>query len=102
MARLGIVSTHPIQYHGPWFRGLASEPELSIEVFYCHNASAREQANAGFGVEFDWDVSLLDGYPYRFLQSVARQPGIDGFSGLDTPEIKDIIARERFDAVMIN
>jgi glycosyltransferase involved in cell wall biosynthesis len=102
MARLGIVSTHPIQYHGPWFRGLASEPELSIEVFYCHKATAKEQADAGFGVEFNWDISLLDGYPHRFLRNVARTPSIAGFAGLDTPEIKDIIARERFDAVMIN
>jgi glycosyltransferase involved in cell wall biosynthesis len=100
--RLAILTTHPIQYHGPWFRRLASEPGLSIEVFYCHNATAREQADAGFGVEFDWDVSLLDDYPHRFLRNVARWPGIAGFSGLDTPEIKDIIARERFDAVMIN
>src|SRR6185295_6180214 len=100
--RLAIVSTHPIQYHGAWFRRLASKPGLSIEVLYCHNATAREQANAGFGVEFDWDVPLLDGYPHRFLRNVARQPGIAGFSGLDTPEISDILAREHFDAVMIN
>jgi glycosyltransferase involved in cell wall biosynthesis len=100
--RLAIVSTHPIQYHGAWFRRLASESGLSIEVLYCHNATATEQANAGFGVEFDWDVSLLDGYPHRFLKNVARQPGIAGFSGLDTPEISDILAREHFDAVMIN
>jgi glycosyltransferase involved in cell wall biosynthesis len=100
--RLAILTTHPIQYHGAWFRRLASEPDLSIDVFYCHEATAQEQAGAGFGVEFDWDVSLLDGYPYRFLQNVARRPSIAGFRGLDTPEIKDIIARERFDAVMIN
>lgn len=100
--KLAIVSTHPIQYHGEWFRRLASEPGLSVEVFYCHQATAREQAEAGFGVEFDWDVSLLEGYPHRFLRNVARRPGIAGFRGLDTPEIKEIIARERFDAVMIN
>jgi|SRR5882672_3282078 len=100
--RLAIVSTHPIQYHGQWFRRLASEPGLSIEVCYCRKATAAEQATAGFGVDFDWDVSLLDGYPHRFLRNVARRPGISGFSGLDTPEIKDIIERERFDAVMIN
>lgn len=100
--RLAIVSTHPIQYHGPWFRRLASEPGFDIEVFYCHAATASEQAAAGFGVEFDWDVSLLDGYPHRFLQNVSKSPGIAGFSGLDTPEIKGIIARDRFDAVMIN
>lgn len=100
--RLAILTTHPIQYHGAWFRRLASEPGLSVDVYYCHNATAKEQADAGFGVEFDWDISLLEGYPYRFLKNVARRPGIAGFSGLDTPEIKDIIARERFDAVMIN
>jgi Glycosyltransferase len=100
--RLAIVSTHPIQYHGAWFRKLAAEPGLKIEVLYCHNATAREQAQAGFGVEFDWDVSLLEGYSHRFLRNVAPHPGIAGFSGLDTPEIKDVLARERFDAVMIN
>jgi len=100
--RLAILTTHPIQYHAPWFRSLASEPGLSIEVFYCHNATAREQAQAGFGIEFDWDVSLLEGYPHRFLRNVAQHPGIAGFSGLDTPEISDILDREHFDAVMIN
>jgi glycosyltransferase involved in cell wall biosynthesis len=69
---------------------------------YCHNATAREQAAAGFGVEFDWDISLLDGYPHRFLQNVARQPGIAAFGGLDTPNIREIVDREQFDAVMIN
>jgi glycosyltransferase involved in cell wall biosynthesis len=100
--RLGIVSTHPIQYHGAWFRRLASEPGISIEVLYCHSATAREQGEAGFGVEFDWDISLLDGYPNRFIRNVAKHPGLAGFNGLDTPEIKNIIAEERFDAVMIN
>lgn len=100
--KLAIVSTHPIQYHSAWFRRLAVEPGVTLHVFYCQNATAKEQAQAGFGVEFDWDVSLLDGYSYRFLQNVAKLPTIGGFRGLDTPEIKEIIAREHFDAVMVN
>ena len=100
--RLAIVSTHPIQYHSAWFRRMASESRLNIDVFYCHNASAKEQADAGFGVTFEWDVSLLDGYRYRFLKNVSQRPGIAHFQGVDTPEIVDIIKRERFDAVMVN
>jgi glycosyltransferase involved in cell wall biosynthesis len=100
--RLAILTSHPIQYHGTWFRRLAAEPGIDIDVLYCHNATAKEQANAGFGVEFNWDVSLLDGYSHRFLRNVAPQPGIAGFRGLDTPELKEIIARERFDAVIVN
>lgn len=100
--RLAIVSTHPIQYHAAWFRRFACQPGLSVEVLYCHQTTGIEQGDAGFGVEFDWDVSLLDGYPHRFLENVSRRPGIASFGGLDTPEIKDIVARERFDAVMVN
>ncbi len=100
--RLAIITTHPIQYHAPWYRALALNPEIELEVFYCHRATPKEQADAGFGVEFDWDVSLLDGYSHHFLKNVAERPAVSGFNGLDTPEIQAVIARERFDAVMVN
>src|SRR5438132_14281250 len=94
--RLAVITTHPIQYQSPWFRALAASNEIELEVFFCHRATPREQAAAGFGVEFDWDVSLLEGYPYRFLKNVAERPGVNGFAGLDTPDIKETIARESF------
>jgi glycosyltransferase involved in cell wall biosynthesis len=100
--RLAILATHAIQYHAPWFRSLAEQPEIDLEVLYCHRATPREQASAGFDVEFDWDVSLLDGYPHRFLRNVARKPSLSGFGGLDTPEIAAIIKQENFDAVIVN
>jgi len=100
--RLAILSTHPIQYHAEWFRALAACPGLDIRVYYCHQATPREQAGAGFGVEFDWDVPLLEGYPYRFLKNVADSPGPGRFSGLDTPEIKEIIRRRAYDAILVN
>ncbi len=99
---LAIVSTHPIQYHAPWFRGLAAHPDLKIHVYYCHKATPEEQARAGFGVAFDWDVPLLEGYPLTFLRNVANPAGPGRFVGFDTPEIKDIIRRGEYDAVLIN
>ena len=71
-------------------------------MLYCHRATPQEQASAGFNVEFDWDVSLLDGYRHRFLRNVARKPSLDGFAGLDTPEIATIVKTENFDAVIVN
>jgi glycosyltransferase involved in cell wall biosynthesis len=100
--RLAILSTHPIQYHTGWFRGLAAHPSLQVHVYYCHRATAEEQASAGFGVAFDWDVPLLTGYPYSFLKNVAKSPGHGKFAGFDTPEIKSIIRRGQYDAVLIN
>jgi glycosyltransferase involved in cell wall biosynthesis len=102
LVRLTIITTHPIQYQTPWFRALAEHPEIDLEVLYCHRATPQEQASAGFDVEFDWDVSLLDGYKHRFLQNIARKPSLNGFAGLDTPEIASIVKQEHFDAVIVN
>jgi glycosyltransferase involved in cell wall biosynthesis len=100
--RLAILTTHAIQYQSPWFRALAMQPEVDLEVWFCHDASPAEQARAGFGVEFDWDVSLLDGYQYRFLKNVSAKPTVANFRGLDTPEVAELIRRGKFDAVIIN
>ncbi len=100
--RLAIVTTHPIQYHAHWYRALAAHPDLDIHVYYCHQATPAEQALAGFGVEFDWDVPLLTGYPHTFLKNVAKAPGQGRFTGLDTPEIQDIIQSRKYDSVMVN
>jgi glycosyltransferase involved in cell wall biosynthesis len=99
--RLGLVASHPIQYQAPWFRALAAHPDLDIHVYYCYVATSDEQARAGFSVPFEWDVPLLDGYPYSILNNVGRGRSAGGFWSLDTPEIADVIARERFDAVMV-
>jgi glycosyltransferase involved in cell wall biosynthesis len=98
--RLAVVTSHPIQYHAPLFRALAEQ--IDLEVLYCHNATATEQAEAGFGVQFEWDVPLLEGYSHRFLRNVSQQPGIGTFRGLDTPELRDLISGRRYDAVLTN
>src|SRR6266853_188171 len=84
-SRLALLTTHPIQYHAPWFRALAAHPLVDLEVLYCHKATPGEQASAGFGVEFEWDVPLLNGYRYQFLNNVSTRPSAGSFSGLDTP-----------------
>ena len=91
--RLGILTSHPIQYQAPWFRALAKIVDL--EVFFAHRQSAAEQGKAGFGVAFDWDVDLLCGYRHQFLKNVASRPGVDHFFGCDTPEVAEIIERLR-------
>ena len=75
---------------------------MDLDVLYCHQATPGEQARAGFGVEFDWDVPLLDGYQYRFLKNVSCNPSASSFLGLDTPEVETLISRDRYDAVLVN
>ncbi len=98
--RLGILGTHPIQYHAPLYRKLAETVDL--RVYYAHRQTPEGQAAGGFGVAFDWDVPLLEGYPYTFLENVARRPGVDHFRGCDTPGIRRAVAQERFDGFLVH
>ena len=85
-----MLTTHPIQYQVPWFRLLAEDPSIDFEVLYCMIPDAETQGD-GFGVAFEWDIPLLDGYRYRVLENVASEPSITRFSGCDTPGIRDIV-----------
>lgn len=98
--RLGILVSHPIQYYAPLYRALAQQ--LDLQVYYAHRQTPEGQARAGFGVAFEWDIPLLDGYPYAFLHNRSRQPDTTTSRGCDTPEIADLLARERFDAFLVH
>ena len=98
--RVAVVTSHPIQYQAPWFRALANR--LDLEVFFCHQATPENQAEAGFSEAFDWDIDLTGGYSHRFLSNVARVPGVTKFFGCDTPEIYEILVRGEFGVVIVN
>ncbi len=97
--RLAVVASHPIQYHAPLFRELARQ--INLTVFFAHRATPADQAHAGFGVEFDWDIDLLSQYEHVFLRNIARKPGLDAFPGCDTPDIGTRLAEGHFDAVLV-
>ncbi len=99
LMHLAVVASHPIQYYAPLFRELARR--LDITVFYAHRATPIDQARAGFGIGFDWDIDLLSGYEHHFVRNLAKQPGLGRFAGCDTPEIGARLAEGRFDAVLM-
>jgi glycosyltransferase involved in cell wall biosynthesis len=98
--RLGVLATHPIQYHAPLYRALAECTDL--RVYFAHRQTPQGQADAGFGVAFEWDVPLLDGYDHVFLENTAKEPDVSTFRGCSTPAISRIIEEERFDAFLVS
>ena len=72
--RLAILTSHPIQYQAPLFRALARQARL--KVYFAQRMLPEQQAAAGFGVPFDWDVDLAAGYDGAFLCNRARRPGV--------------------------
>jgi glycosyltransferase involved in cell wall biosynthesis len=100
--KLAIVSTHPIQYYAPVFRALAGLGSIDLRVFYTWSqAAADSMFDSGFGAAVKWDIPLLDGYAYQFVRNIAKRPGLDHFSGLNTPSLAREIEAWRPDAVLI-
>ena len=100
--RLAIVSTHPIQYYAPLFKSLARTGTLLPRVFYTWSQTAQAAvSDAGFGQQIAWDIPLLEGYGYEFVENVARRPGTDHFWGLRNPSLTRAISAWRPDAVLV-
>lgn len=97
--KIAIVVSHPIQYLSPLFREISSRVELT--VLYGHRATPADHARSGFGVGFDWDVDLLGGYRYGFLNNVSSDPRLERFGGVDTPDVFDRLHDEKVDVLMV-
>ena len=93
------MTTHPIQYYAPWFKYLSNL--IDLHVFYMHQESKNEREKGDFGVAHEWDINLLDGYDYSFLNNVSNSPSVNHFRGCDTPEIYKIIKDGDFTAVLV-
>lgn len=77
-ARLLIVASHPIQYQVPWFRALAACPAIDMSVLFVQQPSPKDQG-AGFGIAFEWDIPLLEGYRWQQVPEVRGKGGLRGF-----------------------
>jgi len=99
--RLVMVETHPIQYKAPLFRLLAAHPQIDLTVLYAMLPDAGQQG-AGYGVSFEWDVPVLEGYPYEVLENRAAHPAVNRFGGCDTPGIRSRLQKLNPDAVLVN
>jgi glycosyltransferase involved in cell wall biosynthesis len=97
--RLAVLASHPVQYSAPFFRQIATR--MNLHVFYTHKASPDEQARAGFGEPFNWDIDLSSGYDHTFLENVASRPSADNFFGCDTPDIGRALDAGAYDALLI-
>ncbi len=98
--RVLLVATHPTQYSVPGFRRLAGDPRVDIQVAYCSMQGASPGFDRGFGREVQWDIPLLEGYPWIELRNRARRPGLERFGGLVNTGLWKLIRRGQFDAVV--
>ena len=100
--KIAIVSTHPIQYNAPWFRLLAKEFNVDLNVFYTWSQSEKgSKFDPGFGKSITWDIPLLDGYNYKFIKNTSKEPGSHHFTGISNPTLIKEIEQWKPDAILV-
>ncbi len=98
---MAFVTSHPIQYQVPVFRCLATRADIDLTVLFAMLPDAASQG-AGFGVAFEWDVPLLEGYRWQVLQNVSPSPSVTSYRGCDTPDIASTLRELQIDVVVVN
>lgn len=69
-------------------------------VYYAMLPNAVQQGT-GFGVSFQWDISMLEGYSWKALDNARSKPDLGRFLGSSTPTIFDVLKHDRPDMVII-
>jgi glycosyltransferase involved in cell wall biosynthesis len=96
--RILVVPTHPVQYASANFREMARHPRLDVQVAYCSLSGAEPAHDPEFGTVVQWDVPLLDGYPW--IEVPNRGNGSESFWGLRNPDLWKLIRSGNFDALL--
>jgi glycosyltransferase involved in cell wall biosynthesis len=99
--KLAIITTHPIQYYAPVFSLLSRRQQIHIRVFYTWSQAAISKHDPGFNKNIAWDIPLLDGYEYEWVNNTSPDPGSHHFNGIINPGLTDRVNAYRPDAVLV-
>lgn len=95
--KTALIASHVIQYQAPFFRLLAAEPDLDLEVIFCSTDGAKVYRDAEMQTTFRWDLDLLGGYRHRFLRNFGFG---EGYTRLINPGIVPALLFHRYDAAI--
>lgn len=91
---LAIITTHPIQYQVPIWKELAKRG-VDFEVWYLTDFGTKPSFDVQFGKTFAWDMDMLSGYPYRFLEVNKGATPNGGFANLRLASSIDKLIHEK-------
>jgi len=100
--KLAIISSHPIQYNAPLFALLAKEDKIDLKVFYTWGVdSIKEKFDPDFQQVIKWDIPLLEGYQYQFLNNTSKKTGSHHFKGIINPDLNQEIEKWGADIIWV-
>jgi glycosyltransferase involved in cell wall biosynthesis len=98
--RVLAVASHPIQYQTPWFRALANARAIEFSVLFIQQPDPVQQGQ-GFGVPFQWDIPLLEGYCWERVPELRGHGGLHGFFAARIRRPFALLRRLRPDVVLL-
>ena len=101
MKSIAIITSHPIQYYAPAFQLLAKSREINLKVFYTWGENSIKKHDPGFEKIIEWDIPILAGYTYEFLNNTAKDQGTHHFNGIINPDAIQKIQQYKPDAILI-
>lgn len=100
--KLAIVTTHPIQYNAPLFSLINNRGITDIRVFYTWGQSKEGILyDPGFKKIFQWDIPLMEGYDYEFIQNISPKAGTKSFFGIINKNLVKRIQLYNPDAILV-
>jgi glycosyltransferase involved in cell wall biosynthesis len=100
--RLAYFASHPIQYQAPLLRYLAADDHLDLTAFFYSDFSLRQHLDPGYGVEFKWDVPLVQGYKHEFLKRLGGGGALERKPWVPARGLKRLLRDGKFDAVWVH
>ena len=76
---------------------MSRHPRLDVSTAYCRLRGARAGVDPEFGARIQWDIPLLDGYPWVEIPNKGTDS--EGFFGLYNPGLWKLVREGNFDAV---
>jgi glycosyltransferase involved in cell wall biosynthesis len=73
---------------------------MRLKVYYGLLPNLRQQG-VGFGVPFEWDIPMFDGYDWEILPNAAVTPSLDGFFKSRVRGVERILAKEKPDVAIL-
>ncbi len=102
MIKFAIITTHPVQYNAPLFRLLTERKNIEIKVFYTWSQTVSGvKFDPGFGKTIEWDIPILDGYEYSFVENISEKPGSHHYKGINNPTLVKEIQEWNADSLLV-
>ncbi len=99
--RLAIITTHPIQYYAPVFELLHRRQQIEVKVFYTWGREGLKKIDPGFKRIIQWDVPLIENYPFEWVGNTSLRPGSHHFRGIVNPGLIEQLIAFKPDALLV-